>query len=65
MALQSLLAECLYLKGLPEDGSHLAWYSDGSQIAAAGEVLEYFAASENKLHGLDRHGNWAGFERMK
>lgn len=64
-ALQSLLAECLYLKGLPEDGSHLAWYSDGSQIAAAGEVLEYFAASENKLHGLDRHGNWAGFERTK
>lgn len=36
--LQSLLAECLYLKGLPEESSHLARYSDGSQITAAGEV---------------------------
>lgn len=25
-------------------------------------VFEYFAASENKLHGLDCHGNWAGLE---
>lgn len=23
-------------------------------------AFEYFAASKNKLHGLDRHGNWAG-----
>lgn len=22
--------------------------------------FEYFAASKNKLHGLDCHGNWAG-----
>ena len=36
VGLQSLLAECLYLKGLPEESSHLAWCSDGSQIAAAG-----------------------------
>lgn len=38
VGLQSLLAECLYLKGLPEESSHLAWYSDGSQITAAGGV---------------------------
>lgn len=47
--LQSLLAECLYLKGLPEESSHLAPYSDGSQITAAGG-LEYFAVSEIKPH---------------
>lgn len=64
MGLQSLLAECLYLKGLPEESSHLAWYSDGSQITAAGGFFEYFAASENKLHGLDCHGNWAGLESV-
>lgn len=33
---QSLLAECLYLKGLPEESSHLAWNTDGSHITAAG-----------------------------
>lgn len=48
---QSLLAECLYLKGLPEESSHLAWNTDGSHITAAGGC---------KLHGLDCHGNWAG-----
>lgn len=33
---QSLLAECLYLKKLPEESSHLAWNTDGSHITAAG-----------------------------
>lgn len=36
VGLQSLLAECLYLKGLPEESSHLAWNTDGSHITAAG-----------------------------
>ena len=47
------LAECLYLKGLPEESRHLAGNSDGSQITAAGVGvgsggLEYFAVSKKK-----------------
>lgn len=62
--LQSLLPECLYLKGLPEESSHLARYSDSSQITAAGG-FEYFAVSENKLHwvGLSWQLGWVcGFK---
>lgn len=43
--LQSLFPECFYLKGLPEESSHLARRSNGTLIAGA---------------GLDRHGNGAG-----
>lgn len=62
--LQSLWAECLYLKGLPEESSHLARHSGSSQITAAGG-FEYFAVSENKLHwvGLSWQRGWVcGFE---
>lgn len=75
--LQSLLAECFYLKGLPR-GEAATWLgtSDGSQITAAvggggGGVLVVLVdlstlwhQKKNKLHGLDRHGNraWLAFE---
>lgn len=63
--LQRLLAECLYLKWLPEKRSHLV----GAAMAVKSQQQgsECFAASKkkrkkNKLHGLDCHGNWAGLK---
>ncbi len=70
MGLQSLLAECLYLKGLPEESSHLAWYSDGSQITAAGGFLS--TLQHHKTSCMDwivmatglglKHLKWKGME---
>lgn len=43
-------------RGKQPPGLVQRWQSNHSSRGG----FEYFAASKNKLHGLDCHGNWAG-----
>lgn len=65
LGLQSLLAECLYLKGLPEESSHLARYSDGSQITAAGGFLSTLQHQKTSCMDWIVMATGLGLKRLK